>query len=75
MVALKVEWLGDDPVLVLTDEAKALLRKERARVLHFEGSADEGFTLAGAEPTLEDRRERGRAFLQRYRKTFEALAK
>lgn len=75
MVGLKVERHGDDLVLVLTDEAKALLRNEPARVLHFEGTAQDGFTLAGAEPTLEDRRERGRAFLQRYRKTFEALAK
>ncbi len=75
MVALKVEWQGDDPVLVLTDEAKALLRADRARVLHFEGSADDGFLLSDAAPGLEERRERGRAFLERYKKTFEALAK
>ena len=75
MVALKVEWQGNDPVLVLTDEAKDLLRADPARLLLFEGSADQGFTLADAELAIDDRRERGHAFLQRYRKTFEALAK
>ena len=75
MVALKFEKQGEDLVPVLTDEAKALLRADPARVLHFEGSVDDGFTLSDAAPGLEERRERGRAFLARYRKTFEALAK
>ena len=75
MVALKIEKRGDDLVPVLTDEAKALLRADPTRVLHFEGSAVDGFELAEAAPGLEERRERGRAFLERYRKTFEILAK
>lgn len=75
MVALKIEKHGDDLVPVLTDDAKALLRADPTRVLHFEGSVAEGFTLSDAAPGLEERRERGRAFLARYRTTFEALAK
>lgn len=75
MVALKIEKRGDDLVPVLTDEAKALLRADPTRVLHFEGSVEDGFTLSDSAPGLEERRERGRAFLARYRTTFEALAK
>lgn len=75
MVALKIERRGDDLVPVLTDEAKALLRADPTRVFHFEGSVDDGFSLSDAAPGLDERRERGRAFLERYRKTFEALAK
>lgn len=75
MVALKIEKHGDDLVPVLTDDAKALLRADPTRVLHFEGSVEDGFTLSDAAPGLEERRERGRAFLARYRTTFEALAK
>jgi hypothetical protein len=75
MVALKIEKRGDELVAVLTDEAKAVLRADPSRVLHFEGSVDDGFTLTDSKPGLGERRERGRAFLERYRSTFEALAK
>ena len=75
MVALKIEHRGGDLVAVLTDEAKAILRAHPGHVVLFEGSVEEGFTLSEAGPGLDERRERGRAFLNRYRKTFEALAK
>lgn len=75
MVALKVEIRGDELVLVPTDEAEAMLRAEPGRQFHFEGSAETGFSLSDAAPGVDERLERGRAFLARYRETFEALAK
>jgi len=75
MVALKIVRRGDELVAVLTDEAKAVLSADPTRMLHFEGSMNDGFSLTESQPGLEERRERGRAFLERYRPTFEALAK
>jgi len=75
MVALKIQKIGDSLTIVLTEEARALLGAREGDVLHLDSSEDQGITIAMAPPTLEERRERGRGFLRRYRATFEALAK
>jgi hypothetical protein len=74
MIVLKVEKQGDDVVLVPNDEAMALLAPQPGDV--FVVSEAEGDQLVlSKQPSLEERFERGRAFLERYRSTFEDLAK
>lgn len=74
MIVLKVEKQGDDVVLVPNDEALVLLAAEPGDI--FVVSEAEGDRLViSKRRSLEERFERGRAFLGRYRKTFEDLAK
>lgn len=74
MIVLKVEKLGDDVVLVPNDEALVLLAPQPGDV--FVVSETEGDQLLlSKRPSQEERFQRGRAFLERYRTTFEDLAK
>ncbi|HEV2530298.1 hypothetical protein [Phenylobacterium sp.] len=74
MIALKVEKIGDQIALVLTQEALEVLNAEVGGVLHLEPSAD-GATLVAVtqEVWVDDPHARGRAFLKRYNRTFERL--
>lgn len=74
MIVLKVEKQGEHVVLVPNDEAIARLAPQPGDV--FVVSEAEGDQLVIAKQrSLEERFERGRAFLDRYRSTFEELAK
>lgn len=75
MIALKVMQLSEGMALVLSEEARELLGASEGDTLYFEASPDGGLRLAKLDMSFEARRERGRAFLKRYQKTFEALAK
>jgi len=75
MIALKVTQVGDEMALVLSDEALELLGVSEGDTLCFEASPDGGLRLAKLDMSFDARRERDRAFLNRYRKTFETLAK
>ena len=74
MIVLKAQKQGDDVVLVQNDEAMARLAPQPGDV--FVVSEAEGDQLVlSKQRGLEERFERGRAFLDRYRSTFEDLAK
>lgn len=73
MVALRVEERDDEVVFVLDEEARALFAARNGDV--FQVTSDGEKISLAKQPTADERFERGKAFLERYRKTFEALAK
>lgn len=73
MIALKVEKIGDQVVMVLTEEALELLDAKVGGVLHFEPSRDAVLCAVTQEVWVEDTHARGRAFLKRYNRTFDRL--
>jgi len=74
MIALKVEQRGDGVVLVPSEEALAFLDPKLGDVFVISPDEDGKPTLS-KQTGKEERFERGKAFLERYRSTFEALAK
>jgi len=75
MIALKVAQVGEGMALLLNDEARELLGASAGDTLYFEVSPEGDLRLTKLDMSFEARRERGRAFLKRYQKTFDALAK
>jgi hypothetical protein len=75
MISLKVTQVGGEVALVLNDQAQELLGVAEGDTVFVNVAEDGSVSLAKQDMSLEARRERGRAFLDRYRKTFEALAK
>jgi hypothetical protein len=75
MIPLKVTQIGEDMALVLSDQARELLGVGDGDVVYVNVSEDGDLVLAKRDMSPQARRERGRAFLQRYRQTFVALAK
>ena len=73
MIELKIEQQGEAVKVELTEELLALLGAKAGDTLVIDGEAGGPFTLAAR--STNERFERGRAFLERYRSTFEALAK
>jgi hypothetical protein len=74
MIALKVEKIGDQVAVVLTEEALEVLNAEIGGVLHLEPGRD-GTVIVGVhqEVWIEDPHARGRAFLKRYNRAFDRL--
>jgi hypothetical protein len=75
MIALKVEKIGEQIVIVLNEEAVDVLNAQVGGTLHLEPTRD-GRVLAAVtqEVWIEDPHARGRAFLKRYNRTFEQLS-
>ena len=74
MIALKVEKIGDQVAVILTEEALELLNAEVGGVLHLEPSADGPAVVSVTQEIwLDDPHARGRAFLKRYNRTFQRL--
>jgi len=75
MIALKVEKIGEQIVIVLNEEAVDVLNAQVGGTLHLEPTRD-GHVLAAVtqEVWIEDPHARGRAFLKRYNRTFEQLS-
>jgi len=74
MIALKVEKIGDQVVVVLTEEALEVLNAEVGGVLHLEPAQDGSVLVAATQEVwLEDPHARGRAFLKRYTRALERL--
>jgi hypothetical protein len=71
---LKVEQVDGQISLVPDEEALAMLKPSAGDILAVKIDADGRVTLTSAV-SKEERVNRGKAFLNRYRKTFEALAK
>lgn len=74
MIALKVEKIGDQIAVILTEEALEVLNAEVGGVLHVEPDRD-GTVLVSAtqEVWVDDHHARGRAFLKRYNRALERL--
>lgn len=75
MVALKVTKIGDEVAVVLTEELREALGVAEGGTLYAEQSSEGEVTLAKRDMSFEGRRERGRAFIGRYQKTLDELAK
>ena len=74
MIALKVEKIGDQVAVILTEEALEVLNAEVGGTLHLEPSRDGAALVAVTQEVwLDDPHARGRAFLKRYNRTFERL--
>jgi hypothetical protein len=71
MIALKLERIGDQVVLVLDEAALAALNAQVGDTLHVEVAE---VRTAVRETWTEDSHARGRAFLRRYRRSFDQLA-
>ncbi|MCR5877404.1 hypothetical protein [Phenylobacterium sp. J367] len=73
MIALKVEKIGEQVAIVLTEEALQVLGTEVGGTLRLEPSRD-GVILATTQETwVEDHHARGRAFLKRYTRSLQRL--
>jgi hypothetical protein len=74
MIALKVEKIGDQVAMVLTEEALEVLSLEVGGTLHLERAADGAVVVSvHQEVWLDDPHARGRAFLKRYNRAFDRL--
>lgn len=65
MIALKVEKIGDQVVVILNDEAQEVLGAQPGSVVQVAAAVPEAW--------VDDHHARGRAFLKRYNRTFERL--
>lgn len=75
LVALKVTKVGDDLVVVLNGELREALGVAEGGTLYAQASESGEVTLVNRGMSFEARRARGRAFIARYGKTFDELAK
>ena len=73
MIALKVEKIGDQVAVILTEEALQVLGAEVGGTLHLEPSRDGVLCATTQEVWVEDHHARGRAFLKRYTKSLQRL--
>jgi len=75
MTYLKITRTQDGLAIVLNDEARELLGAIDGGQVSLEVSEDGKVLLSARDKSPDARRQRGRAFIERYQKTFEALAK
>ena len=75
MIVLKIEEIEGRTAILLSAEALELLGASTGQEVGFEVSEDGRLMIGALDMSFEARRERGRAFLKRYDKTFQALAK
>ncbi len=74
MISLKLEQIGDRVALVLDEAALAALGAHVGDTLHLQPAANGALHVAVHETGAEDAHARGRAFLKRYRRTFDQLS-
>ena len=70
MIALKVEMIGGQAAVVLTQETLAALHLAVGDTLRLESNGDGAFHATSREPWADDPHARGRAFLRRYNRSF-----
>jgi hypothetical protein len=75
MFMLKITQTADGLAILLDEEAKQVLAVGAGSEISARLNDDGEIVLAPQDMSPEARRERGRAFIQRYQKTFDALAK
>ena len=74
MIAAKLEKIGDRVALVLDAEALTALNLRVGDTLSLEPALEGVVSFTIQETWVEDAHARGRAFLKRYRRTFEQLS-
>jgi hypothetical protein len=75
MISLKLEQIGDRVALVLDEDALAALGAHVGDTQNVEPASDRALHVVVVRETwTEDAHARGRAFLKRYRRTFEQLS-
>ena len=70
MISLKVEMIGDQAAVVLSQEALAALHLAVGDTLQLEATGDGAFSAVTREAWVDDPHARGRAFLRRYNRSF-----
>lgn len=78
MIALKLEQVGDRLGVILDETARAELKAKAGETVYLQRSPQGELVLETHEAAQEaddGRQERGRAFLKRYQKTLDELAK
>jgi antitoxin component of MazEF toxin-antitoxin module len=73
MIALKVEKIGGQAAVILTDEALAALHLAVGDTLQLEPSGDGTVLGVTREAWVDDPHARGRAFLRRYNRSFSQI--
>lgn len=73
MIALKVEKIGDQVAVVLTEEAQRVLKADVGCTLQIEPSSNGVLRATTQEQWLDDHHARGRAFLKRYNRSLRRL--
>ncbi len=74
MIFVTVKQVGDELAVILGDDARALLQANEGDTLVLSRAGD-AVQLTKPDPEFEQRLKRGRSFFQKFRPTFEALAK
>lgn len=74
MIAAKLEQIGDRVALVLDAEALAALDARVGDTINLEPASERVARVTVQEGWVDDAHARGRAFLKRYRRTFEQLS-
>ncbi|MFN3511681.1 MAG: hypothetical protein ACK41C_01440 [Phenylobacterium sp.] len=74
MIALKLERMGSDVVLVFDAATRKALNLEVGDTVHVQRTADGVIAIGEHDTDHEARVARGKAFLKRYRRSFENLA-
>ena len=74
MIAAKLEQIGDRVALVLDADALAALGAQVGDTINLEPASESVYRVTIQETWVEDAHARGRAFLKRYRRTFEQLS-
>ena len=75
MIVLKVTKTSEGLAILLSPEAQELLGAADGQSVGFQVSEEGQLTIGPVDTSVGARRARGRAFLKRYDKTFQALAK
>lgn len=70
MIELKVEKIGDQVAVVLTEAAQAALHVAPGDTLRLEIGDDGALTATAHGAWVDDPHARGRAFLRRYNRSF-----
>jgi hypothetical protein len=74
MISAKLDRVGDRVVLFLDEAAMTALNAHVGDTLTLEPAPDGVLHVTARETGAEDAHARGRAFLRRYRRTFEHLS-
>jgi hypothetical protein len=74
MIACKLERIGDRVALVLDADDLAALGAHVGDTVNLEPASESPVRVTVQETSVEDAHARGRAFLKRYRRTFDQLS-
>jgi len=74
MIACKLERIGDRVALILDADDLSALGARVGDTVNLEPASDSAVRVTIQETWVEDAHARGRAFLKRYRRTFDQLS-